>query len=782
MTVRGSVLVDGTIRLGACALLAFASSIAQAAPPSFTGAAGAAPVPAIGNSVIVNLRQQAVLTGSAPIQLRVDGFQLNGVTTQNLFIDAVDGGQTFGRVCLLVTNLNYTVNAGDVITVQLTANNQMQETASGTIVLNDAAAATIDPADPAQVATCGDPNAPPVVNAGNDLTVPDTDGQPGETVQLNAVAMDPEGELLTYTWFVAGNDQPIAFGASPSVQLPDGVSQLLLSVSDEGGMQSGDDLVVTVAPTAVPIANAGGDRTIVDTDRQPGEPVTLDASLSSDSDGQLVAFQWSLLLPNDQLQPLGTGTRITVSLPDGANTVRLQVTDDVGNVATDFATITVGVAPDADVLSDLPNLDPTQQKTAQALDRMCADLAALVARDAPLTADQQDLLERCNGLLFGNTAANQIDALDELVTDDFAVARTQTLLFANTQFISVMDRLIALRGGARGLSLAGLNVIVDGKLVPLAQLQEMAKELLGGGASADEPGGLLSDKWGLWARGNYSFGERARTASAPSFDADQWALVGGIDYRLSDNAVLGLSLAYGESSVEFEPSSEGALDTQSWAFSLYGSAYAARNFYLDGIVNVANVGYVADRNITYVDGSGLVSTDAHGDTDGNTYSAGLSAGYDFLAGGLTVSPTLGFFYIDATIDGFTESGAAGLNLVYDEQKFKSMTGNVGLRATYAWNLSWGVLLPHVRADFVREFENDVDVFGVRFAADPNATSAPPILVETDNPDQSYWRFAAGCSAQFEYGVSGYVEYQRLESFDFIRFQDVSVGLRLQRSF
>jgi hypothetical protein len=74
------------------------------------------------------------------------------------------------------------------------------------------------------------------------------------------------------------------------------------------------------------------------------------------------------------------------------------------------------------------------------------------------------------------------------------------------------------------------------------------------------------------------------------------------------------------------------------------------------------------------------------------------------------------------------------------------------------------------------------VFGVRFAADPNATSAPPILVETDNPDQSYWRFAAGCSAQFKYGVSGYVEYQRLESFDTIRFQDVSVGLRLQRSF
>src|SRR5690606_39403962 len=129
-----------------------------------------------------------------------------------------------------------------------------------------------------------------------------------------------------------------------------------------------------------------------------------------------------------------------------------------------------------------------------------------------------------------------------------------------------------------------------------------------------------------------------------------------------------------------------------------------------------------------------------------------------------------------------ERGAAGLNLIYDEQSFQSFTGNIGLRATYAWNLSWGVLLPHVRVDYVREFKNDADVFGVRFAADPNANSAPPILVETDNPDESYWRLAAGFSAELAHGLSGYVEYQRLASFEYVSFEDVSIGLRLQRSF
>jgi outer membrane autotransporter protein len=323
-------------------------------------------------------------------------------------------------------------------------------------------------------------------------------------------------------------------------------------------------------------------------------------------------------------------------------------------------------------------------------------------------------------------------------------------------------------------------------MVPLAQLEDMAKQLFGGGASADgsaadEPGGLLSDKWGLWARGNFSFGKKDQSPTSPAFDADQWAFVGGLDYRLSDKAVIGTALSYGSSSVDFK-SDDGSLDTDSFALSLYGSAYAAKNFYFDGIVNYQNSSFDAFRNITYVDGVGLVNADASGDTDGSTLSGGLSAGYDFLAGGLTISPNIGFFYIDTTIDSFTETGAAGLNLIYDEQKFKSMTGNAGLRLTYAWNVAWGVLLPHLRVDYVREFEDDVDVFGVRFANDPNATSTAPVLVATDNPDTSYWRLAGGFSAQFKHGISGYIEYQRLESFEFISFQDVSIGLRFQRSF
>ena len=540
----------------------------------------------------------------------------------------------------------------------------------------------------------------------------------------------------------------------------------------------GATVTITVANQA-PGANAGPDQTLTDTDLEPGENVVLDGRASTDTDGTIASYVWR----NAAGAQIATGANPTVRLPDGSQVITLTVTDDLGIAATDSVTINVATAPTRTTLSEIPDLTPNQRKMAQALDSLCPRLS----QAATLTSEQAALLTRCNGLAFNNTADQQREALDKLNGDDFAAARTQALLFANFQYVGVMDRLIALRGGARGLSLAGLDLTLDGQHVPLAELQKMVEGFLGGGAASDatEPGGLLSDKLGLWGRGNYSFGNKDASSSAPKFDADQWGLLVGMDYRFSDKAVGGIALAYGDSSVEFQPAGEGQLDATSWAASVYGSMYAAKNFYLDAIVNFASVGYDARRNITYVDGTGLVSEDANGDTDGMTISGGASFGYDFLLGGLTLSPTVGVFYVDATIDGFTEDGAPGINLVYDEQNFKSFTGNLGLRLTYAWNVSWGVLLPHLRTDFVREFEDQVEVFGVRFAADPfdaGSNPTPPILVETDNPDRSYWRLAAGFSAQFKHGVSGYIEYQRLQSYQLIDFQDVSFGLRFQRSF
>ena len=774
------------------AALLVATPAAHAKAPVFTGQPILADFD--DGQIFLNLKTQNVIVGGPPVNVTVGNVFIGGQPTGLVNVAPIFPTQAATTVCIFVEDEDFT-NTGLPVAVQLTATNALGQLTTQIVPIQLAPGPTLDFEDFAQLAQCADPNRSPVSNAGPDQTVNDTDGQAGENVTLNGSASaDPDpGTELTYTWFDDTNPTRVPL-AGPStsptavVNLGAGLHGITLEVRDESGDPeigvAVDAVLITVNAPALPTANAGSDQTLSDTDGEPGEVVTLTGS-ATDPDGTIASFEWSRQVDADTIEQLGTGATLTVRLPDGINDVRLRATDNAGNASVDSVVVTIAAPPPETVLSEIPGLTPNQQRMANKLDGMCDSLAALANGDASLSADQLDLLNKCNGIRINNTTANQVEAIEELIPEDFSVARTQTLLFANTQYASIMDRLMALRGGARGLSLAGLNIIVDGKMVPLAQIEDMVKQFFGGGASADgnadEPGGLLSDKWGLWARGNYSFGEKDANASSPAFDADQWAFVAGLDYRLSDQSVLGAALSYGSSSVEFS-ADDGKLDTDSFQFSLYGSAYAAKNFYFDGIVNYANASYDAFRNITYIDGTGPITADATGDTDGTTLSGGLSAGYDFLAGGLTISPNLGFFYIDTTIDGFQEAGAGGLNLIYDEQKFESLTGNLGLRLTYAWNVSWGVLLPHLRVDYVREFEDDVDVFGVRFANDPNAASTPPVLVETDNPDQSYWRLAGGFSAQFKHGISGNIEYQRLEGFEFISFQDVSIGLRFQRSF
>ncbi|HEY6642841.1 autotransporter domain-containing protein [Povalibacter sp.] len=631
--------------------------------------------------------------------------------------------------------------------------------------------------------------------AGPDQTVVDSDGLPGEPVTLDGTASQSsvpgQTQISSYVWTNAQGVQ-IASGANPSVRLPDGVNQIRLIITEDDGSSSSSsstltatDLVtITIQPTQGPTANAGPDRTIGDSDNQPGEVVTLDGTASSDPDGT-ITHQWF----RDGNTPLGTGPTLSVALPDGANQITLIVTDNVGNTATDTAVITVGAAPPPDepALVDL-DLKPNQREVAKSLDSLCPRLEELSLNQGEggtqLTADQQDLLNRCFGIINDESTAEQQTALEELGAQDINAMRTQALVFSRTQHQGVMDRLLALRAGERGTSVAGLNIRIGDRFISAEQVADSLRRAFGGGASADEPGGLLDNRLGFWLRGNYGVGEKDATTADDGFESDQWGFTGGVDYRFGMSTVAGLSIGYGKSDLDFKPIGQGNLATKSLSGSIYGSAYLG-NFYFDGVFNYADADYDSQRHIIYTESGSEIDRTARGATSGESFSGGISVGYDFVAGGFTISPTLGYFAVDTAIDPFTEAGAGGLNLAYNEQNYESATGNAGLRISYAWKTGWGVVVPHFRGTYVREFEDATEVFSVRFASDPFASSAdpsPPIIVVTEEPDDSYFRLAAGFSAQFPYDISGYFEYQRLEAFDSVDYQDFTFGLRIQHTF
>jgi subtilisin family serine protease/subtilase family serine protease len=87
-----------------------------------------------------------------------------------------------------------------------------------------------------------------------------------------------------------------------------------------------------------PSADAGADQTLLDSDHDGAETVTLDGNASSDRDGSIVSFEW-----REGATSIGTAARVDVSLPVGVHTLTLEVTDDDG--VSDADTVVVTVSP-----------------------------------------------------------------------------------------------------------------------------------------------------------------------------------------------------------------------------------------------------------------------------------------------------------------------------------------------------------------------------------------------------------------------------------------------------
>ncbi len=91
-----------------------------------------------------------------------------------------------------------------------------------------------------------------------------------------------------------------------------------------------------------PVADAGAEQTVMDTDDNGSEDVTLDGSGSSDLDGVIISWEWT-----DNLgDTIPDGEITTAALSIGTHTITLTVTDDDSLTDTDTVTVTVDPVPE----------------------------------------------------------------------------------------------------------------------------------------------------------------------------------------------------------------------------------------------------------------------------------------------------------------------------------------------------------------------------------------------------------------------------------------------------
>lgn len=701
--------------------------------------------------------------------------------------------------------------------------------------------------------------SPPIAFAGPDLVFIDYDNNGFETMIVDGgESYDPDNDIESYQWF-EGNTL-LASEVSPTLNLDVGTHTLTLVVTDAEGNTDRDDTLVTIysASTDSPVADAGPDQTVEDTNGDGFATVTLDGSASYDPDNNISSFGWY----EGEAGIVASGQSPTVELELGTHYLTLYVTDSAENMSTDMVVITVveagnntaigtaSIVPisgenqrlvpnqlsdplsiraigadgqplsattirwtitpsDAAILGSdstttnsdgessntvtptsarsgavfrvtasmpdgtsarflvnpiagISGLTESQRSVAGSLDNACPALQSL---SRELTQDEQELLTTCDYLAAASD--NEISsAIQAMLPDQIAAQGRSALNLARLRNKNIQLRLDSLRAGAKGPDFDNIAVSIQGKTLPDILVQQMIGNPRGGGASADESG--LASRLGFFINGNLSFGETETSDNEEGFDFETSGLTTGVDYRFTDQFVLGGALNVLTTESEYEGNS-GTLDIDGYSLSVYGSYYQSEQLFVDGIFSIGKNQYESGRNFVV----GAVTHDLEGDTDSAEYSFSIGAGYEYFWQNLTLTPQARINYTRFEIDSYDETGS-GLNLSIDDQDIESLTTSISGSLSMAYSTSYGVFIPYFSIELEHEFEDNSRAIVASFVNDPSQST---FSVETDDPDRDFIHLGLGFSAALQGGKSLFLHYENLLSHDDTEQYTVTGGYR-----
>jgi uncharacterized protein with beta-barrel porin domain len=568
----------------------------------------------------------------------------------------------------------------------------------------------------------------------------------------------------------------------------------------------------SVTPTSSVTNVAGQASTNVTLGLTPG-PVVVQASIQGDGTvlfnltvtGTLVGTTLTVVSGNGQTLPTGVasadmvvelkdagtpipGMTITWStdngsipfstVTDAAGQARNQVTPSAGgavNVTANFAGFAAYTASSTAFLhnatiASTPSLSTDEVAVAEALDSACASLQGA----GTLTPEEQDLLDQC--LALNAAAPVQIaEALEEMLPD-VAEAQAKTGQTAvNAQFDNLKGRMAALRSGATGANLGGLTLVGSGGAVSLFGLAQalMQDEQE---AAADDAG---FSRWGFFASGSIGRGETEADDNVPSYDYDINGITVGVDYRKTDNLVIGAALGYSSQDTELD-GNQGSVEMRGFSLSGYASWYLKNSWYVDGSLTLGRNRYDNERRIQYSLPGEVVDTQATAEFDGNDRSLSLSFGRDFAKGAWGGGVWGRMLYSRLGYDEFEEDVEAGngmgLGLRVESRSVTALSTVLGGRLTYTHSADWGIVVPTAQLEWQKEHRSDPELFRAFLLDDPTNT---PILVTGEPLDSSFFRVGVGLSLVLTGGRSGFVLYEKMLGRDGMEMDNLTLGFRME---
>jgi uncharacterized protein YhjY with autotransporter beta-barrel domain len=329
------------------------------------------------------------------------------------------------------------------------------------------------------------------------------------------------------------------------------------------------------------------------------------------------------------------------------------------------------------------------------------------------------------------------------------------------------------------------------------------------GSGGSEPGDL-ENPWGVFLQGSYNSGHHDQTDNEDPFNFHAASVTAGVDYNFG-NAVIGVSVGHDNFDAGIRPSgttvSGGSTKIKSTSGSVYG-AWFGPAWYFNGIINYGSLSSEQSREVKYsaTYALGFDTQSIPGATDqctattctvtvdrlltgnpsGNAFAVGATAGYQYAAFGLDLSPSLSINYRRSKFDSFSETDPNvandGLGLSFGDQTVESLRSILGVQVSKPISVSFGIVSPVVRVEWNHEFKTGVRSISAHYTFDPscvNGVCDSNFALPTDTPATNYGVAGAGVIVTLARRVQAYVFDEAQFGYSNYHSNSVTLGVRGQ---
>ena len=374
----------------------------------------------------------------------------------------------------------------------------------------------------------------------------------------------------------------------------------------------------------------------------------------------------------------------------------------------------------------------------QELFELCADYANIVGA-ATTDAEINDALS-----LLSFVTNEEVAAIGSGLTDT-----------GHDQTVSVLGRLQSLRAGIPNV--ASIN---------------------GLGSSSGGAAGSDFSRLSFYANSSFGDGDKDETVNEQGFDFDSEALTLGVDYRFTDNIIGGVALGFGSSDVEIDNDS-GDTESDTVSLTFYGSYYED-GWYVDASLGFAEYDYDSERNLPVatlglLTAGLLLDQNLQSSTDGDSVSWSIGGGFTQNLKGWNANYSLRLDGVDATVDGYTESGGS-LALRVGDQNVESLQAVLGAQFSKAFSQKWGVISPYAGIEIHQEFDDETRVVTAQYLFD---SANNQFSFSSDDADDSYFLVSVGASVVLTQGAQLFVNLDHLAGLDDVDSNTFTAGVRFE---